>query len=320
MPDKILVSVVIPTRNRADLVTRAVRSALEQSLREIEVVVVVDGPDPGTLARLAGVRDDRLRVIALPESVGGSGARNTGVAQAQGTWIAFLDDDDEWLADKLLKQLRAATRLGASFPVVASRFIARSPRCEYLWPRRLPEPAEPMSDYLFVRRSFFFGEGLLQTSTLFAPRELLQQVPFSAGLKKHQDWDWVLRAAQQEGVRFEILPEPLAIWYIEEGRKTVSTGSSWRVSFDWIRGSRQLVTGRAYAAFLASEVGAQAARDREWPAFRLLLWEMFRFGSPRCLDLVTYFAMWLMPQDFRRQARAFLTKNRLPLRNRICRI
>ena len=75
------VSVVIPTRSRPHLVTRAVRSALAQSINDIEVVVVMDGPDPETRTALAGVADRRLRVIELPEPGGAPNARNVGVTR-----------------------------------------------------------------------------------------------------------------------------------------------------------------------------------------------------------------------------------------------
>ena len=100
-----LVSVVIPTRNRSGLVVRAVSSALAQTYGDIEVIVVVDGPDQGTAEALERVNDPRLKIVQLPESVGGSDARNAGVKAADGAWVAFLDDDDEWLPEKIQKQL-----------------------------------------------------------------------------------------------------------------------------------------------------------------------------------------------------------------------
>ena len=105
----VIVSAVIPTRGRPELLQRAVRSALAQTLRAIEVVVVIDGEDPATSLALKEWthQDGRLRVLALPASVGGSDARNRGVEAASGEWIAFLDDDDEWLPGKLQAQLDA---------------------------------------------------------------------------------------------------------------------------------------------------------------------------------------------------------------------
>src|SRR5262249_32788271 len=103
-----LVSIVIPTRNRPGLVTRAVRSALDQTFSAIEVIVVLDGPDEKTIRALAEVEDRRLCLVILTQSVGAQEARNAGVRKARGQWVAFLDDDDEWLPLKLERQIEAA--------------------------------------------------------------------------------------------------------------------------------------------------------------------------------------------------------------------
>jgi glycosyltransferase involved in cell wall biosynthesis len=305
-----MVSVVIPTCNRSELVYRAVTSALSQTYSDTEVIVVVDGPDQATTGKLRQIDDTRLKIVQILEKVGGSEARNVGVRESCGEWIAFLDDDDEWFPEKLEKQIAAANRIGSRSLIVASRFIARSPHCDYLWPRRLPGPFEPLSEYLFVRKSVFFGEGLLQTSTLFTSKELLLKFPFATGLKKHQDWDWVLRVARCDGVTIEILPEPLAVWHIEGDRNSVSTESTWRFSLDWIRNNRNLVTKRAYAAFIVTQVGPQAARQSEWKAFWPLFREMFRGGSPRIVDVLTFPTMWLVSQKYRRGIRALCTRIR----------
>src|ERR1700756_3334933 len=104
---KSLVTAVIPTRNRPELVCRAVRSALNQTYPNLEVVVVVDGPDPATVAALEELRHPRVRISALSENVGGSEARNIGAREARGEWVALLDDDDEWLPEKLEKQIQS---------------------------------------------------------------------------------------------------------------------------------------------------------------------------------------------------------------------
>ena len=305
-----LVSVVIPTRNRPDLVVRAVRSVLAQTFASFEVNVVIDGPDPLTERRLATINDERLNIITLMKSVGGSEARNIGVRNARGEWIAFLDDDDEWFSEKLDKQIAAANRQKTRYPVIASRLIARTPRRDYIWPTRLPDPSEPLCEYLFVRKSFFFGEALLQTSTLFTNRELLLKIPFVPGMKKHQDWDWILHVARQDGTSVEILPEVLAVWHIEENRESVSGECMWRYSLEWIANSRNLVTDRAYSSFIVTQVASQAALQSEWKAFWPLLREIFRTGSPRIVDVVTYLVVWLIPQNIRRRAKAFFTGNR----------
>ena len=112
------VTAVIPTRNRADLVCRAVESVLSQTMPELECVVVVDGPDPATSEALARITDSRLKVLALEHNVGGCEARNTGIREARGEWIALLDDDDEWQPTKIEKQLLAAEATTSKFALV----------------------------------------------------------------------------------------------------------------------------------------------------------------------------------------------------------
>jgi glycosyltransferase involved in cell wall biosynthesis len=101
------VAVIIPTYNRAAMLERAVRSVLGQTFRDFEVVVVDDGSTDGT-ADLTIVKhpDPRLRSIKLPENRGVSHARNAGVKATSAPWLAFLDSDDEWLPEKLEKQVR----------------------------------------------------------------------------------------------------------------------------------------------------------------------------------------------------------------------
>jgi glycosyltransferase involved in cell wall biosynthesis len=179
------VSVVIPTRNRPELVQRAVHSALAQDYEDLEVVVVVDGPDSATEMVLASIADKRLRVIVLPEPVGAASARNLGVTAAWGDWIAFLDDDDEWLPEKTTLQMKAAHQSKYMCPIVSSQVIARTSRHELVWPRTLP--FKPLSEYLLSRRSWSYGDGLLSTITLLFPKDLYCQVPFQAGNTPEQE-------------------------------------------------------------------------------------------------------------------------------------
>lgn len=175
------VSVVIPTHDRPQLAQRAVRSALAQEYEDLEVVVVVDGPDNATEKALANVSDKRLRDIVLPRPVGLAKARNLGVRAAWGDWIAFLDDDGEWFPEKTTLQMKAAQSSRYLYPIVSSQFVARTSRNELLWPRTLP--FKPHSEYLLARKSWRYGEGLLSTITLLFPKDLYCQVPFQDVLR-----------------------------------------------------------------------------------------------------------------------------------------
>jgi hypothetical protein len=257
-----IVTVVIPTRNRPALVLRAVKSALDQTLTDLEVIVVVDGPDLKTVDVLANVSDPRLRTISLPHSVGGSDARNIGVQAGSGEFVALLDDDDEWFAYKLSAQLAAARASKDAFPVITSRLIARRPDGDEIWPHRPMRAGESMSEYLFCREnSFRQGEGFIQSSTLFLPRELMLRVPFQSGLPRHQDWDWLIRADAYPGVKIVALWETLVIYHIDARRKSISAGRAACPSMDWVNSNR-LVTQKARAYFFATQVAVRCGSLR----------------------------------------------------------
>ena len=99
------ISVIIPVYNRCNLIDRAIKSVLEQTRRPDEIIVIDDGSTDGT---------DKIIINSYPDIIllkqknrGVSCARNNGIKNAKGTWITLLDSDDEWLPEKLDKQLNA---------------------------------------------------------------------------------------------------------------------------------------------------------------------------------------------------------------------
>jgi glycosyltransferase involved in cell wall biosynthesis len=283
---------------------------LGQTLREIEVIVVVDGPDPSTREALAEHADPRLRLVELPESGGAPNARNVGAQEATAEWTALLDDDDEWLPEKLETQLALARKSSHQLPIVASRLSMRTPRAELVLPRRLPEPGEPISEYFSVRRGLFHGEGFIQTSTIFAPTELLRKVPFTKGLRSQQELDWALRCFEVDGVGLVYAEEPLVIWYADENRQRITSEAPWRQSFEWLKESRSRVTPRAYAALAMSVVSSMAAKTNSPRVFFDLLREAHRHGRPGVTDYVTFMQVWLVPSGPRRVVRDFVLGRR----------
>ena len=280
---------------------RAVRSALAQTYAVREVIAILDGPDPPTEKALGDIPDPRLKLLVLTAPVGAAQARNLAVECAKGDWIALLDDDDEWLPEKIELQMERARKSNFVYPIVSSELFARKSTYEVIWPRK--QPTEPLSEYLLARNSWSFGEGLLSTTTLLFPKDLFDQVRFRPELRRHQDWDWILRAVKQPGAGIEFIAKPLAIWHLAEQRTSISTAVHWQSSLDWAEESRDLMTDRAYAGFLATQVAPQAARERDWRAFPFLLHKMISCGAPTARDMALFFGMWFTPANIRHAVR-----------------
>ena len=106
------VSVIVPTRDRPEFARRAVLSALGQLGVVVDLVVVVDDGGTEPLSDQLGLADPRILIVRHEQSRGVSAARNRGIAESTSPWIAFLDDDDIWMSDKLRRQIDAAVAGG----------------------------------------------------------------------------------------------------------------------------------------------------------------------------------------------------------------
>ncbi|HEX4773754.1 MAG TPA: glycosyltransferase family 2 protein [Bryobacteraceae bacterium] len=281
------VSVVIPTRSRPDLVRRAIESVLEQTLTNFEVVVIVDGPDPITVATLQKLNDPRVRCIELERNVGGAEARNVGIRESRGEWIAFLDDDDEWLPTKLEAQLRVTESLADPRVVIASQYFEQTENDRFIQPRAVPRSGQAISEYLFCETNFKgIRQGFLQTSTWFVSRELLLSVPFTTGLKRNQDTDWLLRAFADPRVQLILIEQPLAVFYNQSSAVRISNTLDWQYHYEWLLSREKLFTKRAAAYFIASICMATAVQQgTDARVFRKLLLAAFRRApfSLKCL-------------------------------------
>lgn len=286
--------------------TGAVASAAGQTLSDLEIIVVVDGHDERTETALAAIDEPRLRVIVVPQPAGGPAARNLGVLHARGEFVALLDDDDLWAPTKLDRQLaliRAAP--GVDEPLATCARLVRLPDGrDVAWRDRPPLPDEHPSEYLFVRRSLRLGESSVSTSTIVVRRALLLAVPFDPTVTRYEDADWVLRAVAA-GARLVYCPERLSIWRAPVGGASITgrTATDWRYGLRWIQARRDLVTPRAYAAFLLVRVAAMADRAGEPRAARILWREARRHGRPGALDIVLFAGRWIVPDRLRSAVR-----------------
>jgi glycosyltransferase involved in cell wall biosynthesis len=212
------VSVVIPAHNGEATLARALDSVLAQSHPPQEIVVVDDFSTDGTAAIAGSYRGTRL--LTLDRRRGAAGARNAGVADAKGTWVAFLDADDEWLPSKLEKQVEALRKSpGASFVFCASHEVSAA--------------GESLGD-TYGGRAVVAGDGawkallsnnFVATPTVMAPRALLLSLGgFDESLKVAEDQDMWIRLAlagppayvPESLVRVHVQPRSLSSWTLAD--------------------------------------------------------------------------------------------------------
>jgi glycosyltransferase involved in cell wall biosynthesis len=188
------VSVIIPAHDRAETIERAVRSVLEQSLRDLEVVVVDDGSSDATAEIAESTGDPRVRLIRHPVNRGAAAARNTGIRQARGEFIAFLDSDDEFMEGKLAMQLEA---LQAAMPDV--RVSCSALRLEEIDSGRSWDRFHAIAADEFLR--MYMGCDLSPGATMLAHRRAFDEVGLlDEELGRFEDWDWLLRYAHRRRI------------------------------------------------------------------------------------------------------------------------
>ena len=182
------VSVVLPAYNRESTIEISVRSVLEQTYSDLEVLAVDDCSTDATAAVLEGISDPRLKVIRCEKNGGACRARNIGIAHAQGNYIAFQDSDDMWHKNRLEKTMRALREEKADFVFCAREMPIRQKGIETT--KRIPDyDLNEKEDKLAALLRF----NCVSTQTILATREVFQNVQFDPAFPRFQDWDLALQ-------------------------------------------------------------------------------------------------------------------------------
>jgi len=193
--DNPLISVVIPTHNRKDLLPRAIKSAQNQTYGNIEIIVVSDGSTDGTdeIMKEIESHDNRITYISYKPGKGGNYARNTGIKAAKGEYVAFLDDDDEWHSDKLEKQINIV-KSDPSIGLICCGINSITEGVDYVT-KYIP-PAEYDSSKLILMKNCIGS-----TTTVMVKKDIFEQSGlFDEELGALQDYDLWIRICQHTHV------------------------------------------------------------------------------------------------------------------------
>jgi glycosyltransferase involved in cell wall biosynthesis len=234
-----LVSVIIPALNAAATLGRALDSVAAQTYRHWEAIIVDDGSSDDTAALVERRGDPRCRIIRRTTRGGPSRARNDGIAAAQGTLIALLDADDEWLPEKLTAQVAALAQHPAATLVVCDMQAVYEDGAvgSSVFTRQAPS-AGPEAWKALLASSF------IGTSSVLAPRDLVRGIGgFNESLAVGEDQDLFIRLALRGEV--VVLPEALATYYYRHASYSAAyAGDQARIVLGMVRHHLVAESGR----------------------------------------------------------------------------
>ncbi len=187
-----LVSVIVPTFNRENLIKRSIDSVLNQSYGNLELIIVDDCSSDDTEKIIKTYTDKRLQYIRLEKNSGACAARNVGIAHAKGEYIAFQDSDDVWHKDKLNIQLKSMKNNNAKVSFCSMiQYKKKSKECRVI-PQNCPEG--------FIDYKTLLEKSIVSTQCLMAQKSCFDNIKFDLNLPRLQDWDITLELAKKYNI------------------------------------------------------------------------------------------------------------------------
>ena len=183
-----LISVILPTYNRAVDLKKAIESVLIQTYKDFELIVVDDGSSDETDELLSEIKDQRVFSIKHQINKGAAASRNTGIKASKGNYIAFLDSDDTWHPDKLEKQYLLLSKSKSSVGGCVTYY-------DLIYANKIIKRQIPIQEDFY--KQSLFGCNLSPGSTLMFKKKCLEKIGFqNENLKRFEDWEWQIRFSQ----------------------------------------------------------------------------------------------------------------------------
>lgn len=225
------VSVIIPTYNRAQLIAMAIDSVLAQTYKDLEIIVVDDSSTDNTEELVKGFikRDNRIKYIKHDINKGGAEARNTGIKNARGDYVAFLDSDDMWVSEKLERQINIFEE-NDDIALVYSNFIRVNDAGEHIGLGIKPKTI--ISGFIF--REILLRKVYVPLQTWIVRKDCFEEVGgFDTEFRTSHDRDMIVRIARQYKI-FGV-KEPLTLFRRHTITPRLRNVSTKRLEYYWFK-------------------------------------------------------------------------------------
>ncbi len=301
-----LVSVIIPCYNRADIVGNAVHCVLAQTFRDWELIIVDDGSVDDIAAAVGAFRNQtRVRLVRHPVNLGEPAARNTGITAASGRFIAFLDSDDEWLPEKLERQVAAImqTKDPDNVFCVTQAWINLPDHRRIVRPLKGPAKGRTFAEFLYN------DGGFAQSSTFLLSAALARRFPFREHMKQMVDHLFFIEVGNS-GAAYLLVPEPLSVWHDVDRPDRASLSDAperWRQVMDaFIDEARELLPPHVLLAAEARYLSGRLWRKAPVKSIKLLMRARQR-GALTTRQLAMVFCRNALPRGTYNALRHWLT-------------
>ncbi len=288
-------SVVIPVYNRSDVLETALRSVLDQTFQDFEIIVVDDGSLDAPCEIVDRVADPRIRFLRQ-ENKGGAAARNLGIAAAVGRFIAFLDSDDIFLPHHL--QAMHDLLDGTTNTVGYARILVdRGEGRKILKPNRAIRPDEHMATYLLCDRGF------VPTISVVVESRAAKNTKYGVGYRYGEDTDFAINL-YLAGCKFVMAEEPGAVWKDTYDPGRASSGRKGTRLTQWIEQLRPRIPEVAYHGCRGWIIAKGIAPTDKWKALKLYLTALYHRCYSPGLAAIIFLQIFLPDGAYRNVANA----------------
>lgn len=196
-----MISVIIPTYNREKVIKKSIQSILNQTYKDIEIIIVDDNSTDNTADIIKEFDNSKIRYYRLKENRGACFARNYGIERANGEYIAFQDSDDEWHGSKLEKQLDYL--LFKNLDIISCKIKIIGENNKIIFPKDVN-----------LSTNNIYIDNKISTQTILGKKQCFLNVKFDENLPRFQDWDLAINLVKK--FKVEVLDEVLVDVYMQD--------------------------------------------------------------------------------------------------------